>query len=64
MEITDDQLLEVIKNAPLVSIDIIVKNKDGKILLGFRNNEPAKNTWFIPGGRKVHILIFQREVVN
>ena len=64
MEITDDQLLEVIKNAPLVSIDIIVKNKDGKILLGFRNNEPAKNTWFIPGGHKVHILISQREVVN
>lgn len=50
MEITNDELLEVIKNAPLVSVDIIAKNKEGKILLGLRKNEPAINTWFIPGG--------------
>jgi len=51
MEISDQKLLEVIQNAPLVSIDVIVKNKAGKILLGLRTNEPAKDTWFVPGGR-------------
>jgi len=42
---------EVIKNTPLVSIDLIVKNNDSKILLGKRVNEPAKDFWFVPGGR-------------
>jgi colanic acid biosynthesis protein WcaH len=51
MKISDQQLLEVIKNTPLVSIDIILKNNEGEILLGLRNNEPAKDTWFVPGGR-------------
>jgi colanic acid biosynthesis protein WcaH len=51
MEISNDQLLKVIENTPLVSIDLIVKNKEEKILLGIRKNEPAKNTWFVPGGR-------------
>jgi colanic acid biosynthesis protein WcaH len=37
--------------APLVSIDLIVQDARGRVLLGFRNNEPAKETWFVPGGR-------------
>ena len=41
----------IVKNAPLISIDIIVRNKDGKILLGLRKNRPAKGYWFVPGGR-------------
>ncbi len=41
----------IIKNTPLISIDLIIKNKEGKILLGMRKNEPAKNFWFVPGGR-------------
>ena len=42
---------DVIKNTPLISIDLIVKNSDDKILLGKRVNEPAKDYWFVPGGR-------------
>nr|WP_250885578.1 GDP-mannose mannosyl hydrolase [Shewanella jiangmenensis] len=30
---------------------MIVQNSDGQILLGLRNNRPAKNSWFVPGGR-------------
>ncbi|WP_019615902.1 GDP-mannose mannosyl hydrolase [Psychromonas ossibalaenae] len=41
----------VIASTPLVSIDLIVKNKDGKVLLGKRTNRPAKGYWFVPGGR-------------
>jgi colanic acid biosynthesis protein WcaH len=51
MELSTQQFLEVIKNTPLIAIDIIVRNKDNKILLFLRKNEPAKNTWFVPGGR-------------
>ena len=40
----------VIKNAPLVSIDLcLICN--GQILLGKRRNEPLKGRWFTPGGR-------------
>ncbi len=43
--------IQVVRNAPLVAIDLIIENEDGEILLGYRKNNPAKNTWFVPGGR-------------
>ena len=42
---------EVVRHTPLISIDLIVRNSSGKYLLGMRNNEPARNYWFVPGGR-------------
>ncbi|MDB5985089.1 MAG: hypothetical protein JWR16_142 [Nevskia sp.] len=42
--------LAVVRNAPLVSIDLILVDPAERILLGWRNNEPARNTWFVPGG--------------
>lgn len=42
---------EIVKNAPLVSVDLIVRNQNNEVLLGLRKNSPAKNTWFVPGGR-------------
>lgn len=44
-------LLEVVKMTPLVSIDLIVRNQRGEVLLGLRKNEPARGWWFVPGGR-------------
>ena len=41
----------VVKSTPLVSIDLIVRNLSGQILLGLRVNSPAKGYWFVPGGR-------------
>jgi colanic acid biosynthesis protein WcaH len=41
----------VIGNTPLVSIDLIVQNSKGEVLLGQRNNRPAQGYWFVPGGR-------------
>ncbi|GAM69546.1 GDP-mannose mannosyl hydrolase [Vibrio sp. JCM 19236] len=43
----------IVKNTPLISIDLIVKNTHGKVLLGQRKNRPAKDYWFVPGGRIV-----------
>ena len=36
---------------PLVSIDLVVRAPDRKILLGKRVNRPAQGYWFVPGGR-------------
>ena len=41
----------IVENAPLISIDLIIKDGSGNILLGKRVNKPAKNSWFVPGGR-------------
>lgn len=41
----------VLENLPIFSIDIILLNEKQEILLGKRNNPPAKDFWFVPGGR-------------
>jgi colanic acid biosynthesis protein WcaH len=41
----------IIKHTPLISIDLIVSDQKGRILLGKRNNRPAQGYWFVPGGR-------------
>jgi colanic acid biosynthesis protein WcaH len=46
-----DSFLQIIRNAPLVSIDLILRNERNEILLGYRRNRPAQNCWFVPGGR-------------
>jgi colanic acid biosynthesis protein WcaH len=46
-----DEFLALVRNAPLVSIDLIVENNNGEVLVGRRKNSPAKGSWFVPGGR-------------
>ena len=41
----------IVDTTPLVSIDLLVRNVDGKILVGKRVNRPAQGYWFVPGGR-------------
>ena len=41
----------VIRSTPLVSIDLVLTRPDGAVLVGRRQNEPAKAFWFVPGGR-------------
>ena len=51
MRLGREEFLEVVERTPLVSIDLIVRRSDGRVLLGKRTNEPAKGYWFVPGGR-------------
>jgi colanic acid biosynthesis protein WcaH len=51
MFLEKDTFKTVIASTPLVSIDLIVRNKAGECLLGYRNNKPAQGFWFVPGGR-------------
>jgi colanic acid biosynthesis protein WcaH len=51
MYLAKDEFANVIKNTPLISIDLLIKNDSNQFLLGLRNNRPAKDYWFVLGGR-------------
>lgn len=51
MWLPDETFKSVIQHTPLISIDLIVRNEQGQVLLGKRVNAPAKGYWFVPGGR-------------
>jgi colanic acid biosynthesis protein WcaH len=41
----------LVAHAPLFAIDLVVTNPAQEVLLGLRNNPPAQDYWFVPGGR-------------
>ena len=43
--------LGVVDAVPLVAMDLIIVRGSTEVLLGLRNNAPAKGQWFVPGGR-------------
>lgn len=47
----NNEFLMVVKNTPLVAIDLVVRSGDDRLLMGKRINEPAAGWWFTPGGR-------------
>lgn len=49
--LSDQDFLHIVDSTPLVSIDLILRNEGGKVLLGQRVNRPAQGMWFVPGGR-------------
>lgn len=51
MYLNKEDFLRVVEATPFVSIDLVVRNEAGQVLLGYRLNRPAQNHWFVPGGR-------------
>lgn len=51
MHLDSDQFRQVVAATPLVSIDLVVSDAQGRVLLGQRLNRPACGYWFVPGGR-------------
>ncbi|PSW03858.1 GDP-mannose mannosyl hydrolase [Photobacterium lipolyticum] len=51
MYIEKETFKTIIQSTPLVSIDLIIQNLSGQVLLGKRLNKPAQGFWFVPGGR-------------
>ncbi len=45
------QFQQIVAATPLISLDLIVRNGQGQVLLGRRLNRPAQGYWFVPGGR-------------
>ena len=39
----------IVRNVPISSVDLLVHYQGG-LILGFRQNEPVKGEWFVPGG--------------
>jgi colanic acid biosynthesis protein WcaH len=58
-KIPADIFMQIVRNTPLISIDLLLHNENNEILLGWRNNQPAKNHWFVPGGR-----IYKNETIK
>ena len=46
-----DLFKRVVELTPLVSIDLVVRDESGRMLVGLRANRPAQGYWFVPGGR-------------
>ena len=42
---------KIVRLTPLVAIDLVVRSPKGRVLVGRRTNEPAKNLLFVPGSR-------------
>ncbi|HLC51662.1 MAG TPA: NUDIX domain-containing protein [Candidatus Nanoarchaeia archaeon] len=41
---------QILENMPILCIDFVLEN-EGKVLLTYRTEEPAKDQWWIQGGR-------------
>jgi ADP-ribose pyrophosphatase YjhB (NUDIX family) len=46
-----EEFARVVRLTPLVSIDLVVRNAASETLVGWRRNRPARDSWFVPGGR-------------
>jgi colanic acid biosynthesis protein WcaH len=51
MHLSANEFKRVVHSAPLVAIDLIIRDRQGRMLLGHRANPPARGYWFVPGGR-------------
>lgn len=49
--LSEAHFAQVIDGAPLVSVDLVLRDGKGRALLGKRLNRPAKGYWFVAGGR-------------
>lgn len=47
--IPPEEYRTIAQNVPIVSVDLLVHHNGG-LVLGKRQNEPAKGEWFVPGG--------------
>jgi colanic acid biosynthesis protein WcaH len=51
MKLDPKTFATIVRYTPLVAIDLVVRDGEGRVLLGLRSNHPARDTWFVPGGR-------------
>ena len=48
--LSQEDFLRMVRDAPLVSFDLLARDEEGNVLLGLRSNAPARGYWFVPGG--------------
>lgn len=54
MEIPENLYRKIVRNMPIVCVDLLIRDSAGRILLLKRRNQPAQEQWWFPGGR-VHM---------
>ncbi len=55
MRIPDERYQEFCRTMPVACVDLIVVDRDGKVLLLLRRNHPARGQWWFPGGRVFYL---------
>jgi colanic acid biosynthesis protein WcaH len=55
----NQRFANIVADAPLISIDLVIVRGGQDVLLGLRNNRPAQGFWFVPGGR-----VMKNETLN
>jgi colanic acid biosynthesis protein WcaH len=48
--LSEEEFATVARLAPLVAIELLIRDPQGRVLVALRNNEPAKGYLFNPGG--------------
>lgn len=51
MRLDRADFLHLVRTGPLVSVDLVARDAAGRALVGWRVNRPARDAWFVPGGR-------------
>jgi colanic acid biosynthesis protein WcaH len=46
-----EEFCDVVRLTPLVSMDLVIRSPEDRVLVGRRVNEPAKGSLFVPGSR-------------
>lgn len=46
-----NEFMAAVRALPLVSVDWVLTDPQGRLLVGWRLNAPARGSWFTPGGR-------------
>ncbi len=49
--LSTEEFRKVVRTTNLIALDLIVQDKDNRVLVGLRKNPPAQGLWFVPGGR-------------
>lgn len=60
--LTQEKYYDIAKHTQLVSVDLILFNELGQVLLGKRINNPAKDLFFTPGGKVRKFELFQNAI--
>jgi colanic acid biosynthesis protein WcaH len=51
LKIADGLYQTIVASMPIVCVDLLIRNSIGHVLLLKRCNSPAKEQWWLPGGR-------------
>lgn len=58
-KLSGEDFCQLVRTAPLVAIDVVLRDPEGRVFLACRRDQPARGFYFVPGGR-----IFKNETIE